>query len=206
MYEYTRKNINIKFVGYCNKCSQDKRKWKNQHETEFVKKWFIDKGIEPLFSEYKNSYTFLDIRCKCGNTFKMSFKNRFHHDDNWIPICQDCVDLERLSKYNYNYTRYDTRKKDGVWSKLIKKKFNNKCIITGDSEKLISHHLNGYNFYPEQKYDINNGVVINEKLHNEFHIMYDKFKGNCTTEQFEEFFELKTNKKFNIKDYESKKH
>lgn len=206
IYEYTRKDNQIKFVGYCRKCSQNKRKWKNQHKTDKVKEWFINKGIEPLFEEYINSYTFLDLKCKCGNTFKMTFKNRFHHDENWTPACQDCKDLERLSKYNYTYNRYDTRKKDGVWSKQIKKKFNNKCAITGDTEKIISHHLNGYNSYPEQKYDINNGVVINEQLHNEFHLIYDKYKGNCTLQQFEEFFEMKTNKKFNIENYENKKH
>jgi len=206
IYEYTRNNSQIKFAGYCWKCAQNKRKWKNQNKTIDVKEWFINKGIEPLFDEYKNSYTFLDIRCKCGNKFQMTFKNRFNHDKDWIPTCQDCQDLDRLSKYNYTYNRYDCRKKDGVWSKQIKKKFNNKCVITGDTEKIISHHLNGYNSYPEQKYDINNGIVINEQLHNEFHLTYDKYKGNCTLQQFEEFFEMKTNKKFNTENYENKKH
>jgi hypothetical protein len=204
LYEFTRKNQHLKFPEYCYSCSQNNRKWNNQLKTEDVKQWFIDRGVEPLFEEYKNSYSYLNLKCKCGEKFRMSFKNRFHHDENWIPKCQDCKDIERLTKFKYDYDRYDHRGKDRTWSKYIKKKFNNKCIISGKIENIVAHHLNGYNSYKEQKYDINNGVVITDQLHNEFHIKYDNFKGDCTKEQFEEFFYLKTNKKFNIKNYESK--
>ena len=205
LYEFTRKNFKLKFADCCYSCSQKKRKWKNQHTTESVKEWFLSKGIEPLFDEYKNSYTMLDLKCICGKSFKMTFKNRFNHinDSNWIPKCQDCLDIDRLNNFNYTYNRYDTRKKDRYWSLKIRKKFNNKCIISEEIDNIVAHHLNGYNSYPEQKYDINNGVALSNSLHNEFHIKYDKFKGDCTLQQFEEFYEIKTQKKFNIKDYES---
>jgi hypothetical protein len=64
--------------------------------------------------------------------------------------------------------------------------------------------LNGYNNYPEERYDPSNGVTLSEKLHVDFHNKYDKYKGDCTKEQFEEFYQSKTGKKFNIKNYESK--
>jgi len=199
LYSLTRNKINIKSPFNCVECSNSKRKWINQHTTEYVKNWLIERNLEPLFTDYKNCYTKIDVRCKCGNTFQISFKNRLNHNDDWIPMCSDCIKKNRLKNYNYSYNRYDTRKKDGVWSKMIKNKFNNTCIISGDKNNIVSHHLNGYNSYPEQKYDINNGVVITNDLHIEFHNKYDKYKGDCTYEQFEEFYENKTGKKLTIK-------
>jgi hypothetical protein len=55
-------------------------------------------------------------------------------------------------------------KEDRAWAKLIKDKFNNKCIICGSSEKLNAHHL-----IPREikkfKYDLDNGVALCPKHH-----------------------------------------
>jgi hypothetical protein len=98
LYQFTKFNINLKHGFRCINCANKKRKWINQFKTPEVKNWFNERGIDPLFDEYKNCYTKLKLKCRCGNIFEMTFKNRLHYDDKWIPKCQECLDIERIKK------------------------------------------------------------------------------------------------------------
>ncbi len=60
-----------------------------------------------------------------------------------------------------------------------------KCNTRGGS--LHAHHKNGFNSFPEQRLDVNNGVCLCETCHDEFHVQYGK--GNNTKEQFEEWID-----------------
>lgn len=58
-----------------------------------------------------------------------------------------------------------------------------KCGIRGGS--LVAHHLNAFASYPDQRFNVNNGVCLCKECHNEFHVKYSK--GNNTKGQYQEF-------------------
>ena len=119
-----------------------------------------------------------------------------------------CFKLEVLEKqvgennpnYNPNLTdeerlknRY--RMSDGsfrVWANLIKDRDNYTCQICGKSPSgnLNAHHLNGWNAFPEQRFDLDNGVTLCNDCHKDFHSQYGY--GDNTREQFDEYAASKT--------------
>ena len=104
--------------------------------------------------------------------------------------------------YNYNPNLTDEqrlknryRMSDGdfsVWSKMVKERDNYTCQICGDNKggKLNSHHINAWNAFPEQRFDLDNGVTLCVDCHKEFHKMYGR--GGNTREQFDEYAASKT--------------
>lgn len=77
------------------------------------------------------------------------------------------------------------------WRNEVYERDNYTCQICGSrkSGTLIAHHLNGYNWDIEHRTDINNGITLCTRCHNEFH---NKFRcGNNTKEQFEQFLNMK---------------
>lgn len=74
---------------------------------------------------------------------------------------------------------------DYIWKSGVRKLFKYKCALTGVKTSLVSHHINGYNAFPDQRYDLKNGVLISKKVHKEFHDMY-KY-GNNNEQQWKEF-------------------
>nr|YP_009105650.1 putative HNH homing endonuclease [Xylochloris irregularis]AIT94376.1 putative HNH homing endonuclease [Xylochloris irregularis] len=63
--------------------------------------------------------------------------------------------------------------------------YHYRCALTGKTESLVCHHLNSWNTYPEQRFEISNGVLLARSVHADFHITY-KF-GNNIEKQFEDF-------------------
>ena len=106
---------------------------------------------------------------------------------------------ENNPNYNPNLTNedreemYKKRKGDQdfkKWSKQIKERDNFTCDICGQKHGgLVSHHLNAWRDYKEQRYDLENGVCLCESCHKEFHKLYGK--GDNTKEQYIEFKENK---------------
>ena len=104
-----------------------------------------------------------------------------HH--NYNP---NLTDEERL-KNRYRMSDGDFR----VWANLIKDRDNYTCQICNQHRgNLNSHHLNGWNAFPEQRFDLDNGVTLCTDCHKEFHSQYGY--GDNTREQFDEYAESKT--------------
>ena len=88
-------------------------------------------------------------------------------------------------------TEANARERQSSEGKAWKLDVLQKCSFTCDKcnqvgGKLVAHHLNSFNSYPEQRTDINNGICLCESCHNDFHsefgkgfnteIQYNKFK------------------------------
>ena len=73
------------------------------------------------------------------------------------------------------------------WGMDVKRLNGYICCISGITERscLIAHHLNSYHTHPEERFNLDNGVVIEKTLHKKFHKIYG-YK-STTKEQFAEF-------------------
>ena len=77
------------------------------------------------------------------------------------------------------------------WSKKIMERDNYTCqICNKHGGKLNAHHLNGWNAFPEQRFDLDNGVTLCTDCHKDFHSQYGY--GDNTREQFNEYAASKT--------------
>lgn len=84
--------------------------------------------------------------------------------------------------------KYD--RKDDIafirWAKNIKIRDFFTCkICDRRGVELNAHHLNGWNWCVEERYDLDNGITLCKFHHDDFHSTYSK--GNNTKEQFEEY-------------------
>lgn len=77
-------------------------------------------------------------------------------------------------------------KKAVAWAKDVKDRDNYTCQLCHKyGVPLHSHHLNSWNIFIEQRYDLLNGLCLCIVCHDLFHKIYGK--GNNSKYQFEEF-------------------
>lgn len=73
------------------------------------------------------------------------------------------------------------------WRKAVYERDLYKCVLCGDSTggNLNAHHLDGWHWCKERRFDISNGMTLCEDCHDEFHSEYG-YRNN-TEEQFANF-------------------
>jgi len=72
------------------------------------------------------------------------------------------------------------------WAREVKAEAHYTCALCGRKGGVLhSHHLNAWASFPEQRYNISNGVALCKFHHDDFHEKYGK--GKNTKEQFEEY-------------------
>lgn len=141
-----------------------------------------------------------ECKCECGNIVKVAggaltsgatkscgclridvFTGE--NNPNWNP---DLTDEEREKRRCIDG---DNHKK---WSAEVLRKDNYTCQCChkrhGD---LNAHHLDGYHWCKERRYDVTNGVTLCYNCHREFHKRYG-YKNN-TEDQFKEYIESLNN-------------
>jgi len=155
----------------------------------------------------KGIITEIKIECKCGKKFFVSPSRKdtakfcsqecYHkysrHDyskgKHWklSKETRTKQGLSQTGKKNHNWnggiTNPRKNKEEKVWVRAVKKR-DKFCVICG-IKKIESHHLNGFDKFPKERYDVKNGVALCEKHHKEFHKKYGY--GKNTKKQFEEF-------------------
>jgi hypothetical protein len=61
----------------------------------------------------------------------------------------------------------------------------------GGRERRAAHHMNSGTYFPEERFDINNGVTLCGKCHMNFHNNFKRsYREKCTKYDFENFISL----------------
>lgn len=156
------------------------------------------------------SHVEVDVRCdNCQKTYTMMYKTylRFVNEDNTIYCC-DCVHSIKNSRENNPNWKSDKTDDERIkdrstneyreWSKRVLARDNYTCQYCGESKSrhMNAHHLDGYNWCVEKRFDVTNGICLCEDCHENFHSIYGK--GYNTREQVEEWF---GNKEINLQLY-----
>lgn len=103
---------------------------------------------------------------------------------------------ENCHLYNHNKTEEEringrNSREDYEWKLGVLQRDNYICFKCKEkcNSNAVAHHIDGYNWCKDRRYDITNGVCLCDKCHDEFHAIYGY--GNNTKEQFEEWINCK---------------
>lgn len=93
----------------------------------------------------------------------------------------DVTEEERRSNY---WQRFSP--KYSSWREAVFKRDDHTCqCCKGRGGKLIAHHMNGFANFPEQRFDVNNGLTLCESCHNKLHSVLGGKNKSCTRKQCE---------------------
>ena len=90
----------------------------------------------------------------------LHLKIRGENHPNWKGGITKEMDLIRKSK-EYQEWRLEVYKRD-----------NFECVVCGSKEKINAHHILGFKEYPEERFNVKNGVTLCEKCHIKVHQKY----------------------------------
>lgn len=127
---------------------------------------------------------------------KNHFFNKTHSQQTKIKIgFKNKGKLSKEKNPNWNPDRtWDVRRKERKlpenfqWTKSVLKRDNYTCQICNKRKwtSLISHHLDGYGWCKEKRYNTENGVCLCKECHKNFHSIFG-YKNN-TIQQFIQFY------------------
>lgn len=182
---------NLKKGRKCKICGDKKRTISKALDPTIVYEDIESKGYKILNRNFRNVSNKLCLECSNNHTIHVSYRSL--RGNNY-----SCFKCSRESKRGENHHNYihglskehrEDRNKCRVlhneWKRSLLQIFRYKCNICSDSTKLAAHHLNGYNWDIENRYNIENGVILCKYHHDKFHNLYGR--GNNTSNQFDEF-------------------
>lgn len=205
-YRRKLKGGNYSYRSQCKECfkknTQKNHKNRYEHTCEYCSKEFKSGDKDAKFCSREcmgKSYDKkIEVQCdNCGKFFEISLykaeNSNFHYCSNECRKQSTKHILSGLEhpRFDPNLTEEDREKhrdqRHAEWAYEVKLRdnFTCQCCKTIKSGSLISHHLNGYNWDKEHRYDVDNGVTLCESCHKHFHSIYGY--GNNTKEQFKEF-------------------
>lgn len=80
------------------------------------------------------------------------------------------------TKEHYRIRRSSKAK---IWRDEVFKRDNYKCRVTGENGILVPHHIKLFSYFPEDRFDINNGITLLETVHKALHKMSHTNKPFC---------------------------
>jgi len=164
---------------------------RKKHSINEIRIIFKNKYWKLLSLVYKNNKQRLNVLCNKGHKIQISLNNFLR---GWR--CKKCAIIrnsgEKNSQWNSNKTneeRVIERKliENSEWIQKVLKRDNYTCQRCNDNKghNLNAHHLEGYHWCIELRFELSNGVTLCEKCHSQFHKLFG-FKWN-TSEQFYQF-------------------
>lgn len=139
-------------------------------------------------SEFKNGTTYWKCLCECGSTIIRKLGNLISGNTKTCG-CSHKRKGKDSPLFNSSLTEEErNRRKDNNfrnWSKEVKLRDGWQCQLSGERNKIVSHHLYNFKDNADLRYSVDNGITLSEKLHNLFHSLYGQRYN--TPVQFEEF-------------------
>lgn len=193
----------------CKECGINKRvKTVRIESYEHLKNVCTDKGYSILTSldeflnfpyNMKTTHQIIKIKCAKNHIMDRSYSYLLNRNGE----CRECfLEHNRGANHHwwidgrtpeYRLSRTNYREFEKKWKKDVYRRDLWKCQLSGSNYKIRAHHLNGYNWDIENRWNPDNGVTLCLGHHKIFHCLYGS--GQNTKEQFLEYskfiFELK---------------
>jgi hypothetical protein len=155
-----------------------------------VRQFFKQRNWILISKRYKDNLNKLNVKCDKGHKIKITLAKFLFGQG-----CRVCYLNRNKGKTSYtwkknlsNSHRFLSRGflENGLWTKNVFKLYNYKCVVCGkNTHDLNAHHLEGYHWCKELRFEVTNGVVLCRKHHNKFHKKFRR-KWN-TSQQFYKF-------------------
>lgn len=150
----------------------------------------------------KGSNYVWEIKCYCGTIFFTTSNNVKLGVTKSCGCYQKQNASKRMSQLigpkNLNWNpdrdevdRIRSRTKSDKWREQIYERDNYTCQCCNKKSigNIVAHHLDGYHWCEEGRYDVDNGITLCVNCHKVFHKIYGV--KNNTKQQFEEFMKEK---------------
>jgi 5-methylcytosine-specific restriction endonuclease McrA len=185
----------------CNKCRYEKAANKTKNSYEIVKQLFINNNYKLLSDYYKNSSMKLQYVCPLGHVGYITYD-----DFKQGKRCKQCYVENNIGEnhpnWNSNLTEKDRIKRRHLaenyeWRNKVFERDDYTCQVCGTKNiTLNAHHLDGYHWAIDKRFNVNNGVTLcfnchSQRVSGSFHSIYGVKNNN--KEQFEEFLLFKNN-------------
>ena len=133
------------------------------------------------------------VKCdKCGKEYETTYYSYHSCNKDGKIFCKHCNGLKGSKNGNYNPNKTDEERmknrhteKDYIFIKKVLARDNYTCQCCGSHNDMIVHHLEGYNWCKNKRYDESNGITLCKTCHDNFHFEYGR--GNNTKKQFEKW-------------------
>ena len=171
---------NFKKGRRCKKCSTRRKIHPKKLSTEYTFSELSQRGYIVLDDEYKNAHNKINLICKHGHNIQTSWRSLKLNNFGCVKCKYERYVGELHPAFKHGLSkedRYDRNKckiEHNNWKRQLLKIFNYKCNICGSSFKLVAHHKNGYNWDVDNRYNIENGVILCKDHHDLFHMRYGK--------------------------------
>lgn len=92
------------------------------------------------------------------------------------------TDFERINRRNSEITKIK------IWRDSIFERDNYTCdICKSTGGKIQAHHLNGWSYFKEERFNLENGITLCKKCHFDFHQSLGGFRNKCTKEDYKKY-------------------
>lgn len=212
--------------NHCPKCGLDNLSKSKTKYTEKDAKEIVAKKGYTIIGKYVNASTPFKCVCKRGHEVNIILSQFLKG----CSGCEICSHIENSGVNHYNYHGGTSkvldylRKSEKDWKKEILDIYDNKCVITGNTDVVV-HHLISFrklvdiacekcglefkptiNQYTAEEYQkltssfkslhsLDSGIVLSKEIHKRFHSEYGI--RNNTPEQLEKFFKYHYNLNLN---------
>jgi DNA-directed RNA polymerase subunit RPC12/RpoP len=159
----------------------------NVFGSEEIKQRIVSSNLEKYGVPYSQQNK--DVRHKTEQTCKEKygvanyvelFKGKFIGENS--PVWKGGVEYSRVERATHDYD---------VWRRTVFARDGYTCVRCGRKNgdgsrvELHAHHIKNWTDYPDERYDIENGVTLCDKCHYQFHSAYGKRHNSL--EQFQTF-------------------